>query len=51
MPEKVLNPENAWPDKAAFEAARSSLAERFVQNFHTYEAEAAPEIINAGPGL
>lgn len=51
MPDKVLNPKNTWPDKAAFEAARASLAERFVHNFHTYEAEAAPEIMNAGPTL
>jgi phosphoenolpyruvate carboxykinase (ATP) len=45
----ILQPENTWEDKSAYEAARSSLANLFQNNFKKFESGAANAIIDAGP--
>ncbi|MFZ4103316.1 MAG: phosphoenolpyruvate carboxykinase (ATP) [Sediminibacterium sp.] len=45
----ILQPENTWTDKSAYEAARISLANLFQNNFKKFESGAADAIIDAGP--
>jgi phosphoenolpyruvate carboxykinase (ATP) len=45
----ILQPENTWEDKSAYEAARISLANLFQNNFKKFESGAADAIIDAGP--
>jgi phosphoenolpyruvate carboxykinase (ATP) len=45
----ILQPENTWEDKSAYEAARTSLANLFQNNFKKFESGAADAIIDAGP--
>ncbi len=49
VPEEVLNPRNTWQDKEAYDAKAKELAGRFKQNFKQFEADAAPEVVRAGP--
>jgi len=35
----ILNPRNAWEDKAKFDATRDELANMFVENFKKYQTE------------
>ena len=47
VPAQVLNPRNAWTDKAAYDQTAADLAARFEANFHQFEA---PEAVRAaGP--
>jgi phosphoenolpyruvate carboxykinase (ATP) len=47
VPSELLNPRNAWKDKAAYDRMASELAERFAKNFERFEV---PEAIRAaGP--
>ena len=47
---KVLNPRNAWEDKAAFDKTRDKLADMFVANFKKYQQENSEfDYSSAGP--
>jgi phosphoenolpyruvate carboxykinase (ATP) len=45
--DQILNPREAWSDKAAYDAAANSLVEKFVANFTKFDVNAS--IIEAGP--
>jgi phosphoenolpyruvate carboxykinase (ATP) len=47
VPPQVLNPRNAWPDKAAYDNAAEDLRNRFAKNFDNFDAPA--EVRAAGP--
>jgi len=49
---ELLNPRNAWPDKAEFDAKRDELAGMFIENFKKYESENSEfNFSAAGPKL
>ena len=43
----MLNPRNAWADKAAYDVQARKLAGMFEENFAQF-SEATPEVRNAG---
>jgi phosphoenolpyruvate carboxykinase (ATP) len=47
VPSELLNPRNAWADKAAYDRQVASLAARFDTNFARFDAPAA--VRAAGP--
>jgi phosphoenolpyruvate carboxykinase (ATP) len=47
IPERLLNPRNAWADKQAYDKKAAELAERFARNFERFDAPA--EVCAAGP--
>lgn len=51
VPSEVLNARGQWNDEVAYDLAAANLAQRFVDNFKTYEAGATPEILAGGPLL
>jgi phosphoenolpyruvate carboxykinase (ATP) len=36
VPDEVLDPRAAWPDRAAYDAAAADLVKRFEENFKTF---------------
>jgi phosphoenolpyruvate carboxykinase (ATP) len=49
VPDQILSPRNTWPSPASYDAAARKLAKLFRANFRQYEADASPEIRDAGP--
>ena len=49
VPSEVLNPRSTWPDGIAYDEQARKLARMFVDNFKTFEADAAPDVTAAGP--
>jgi phosphoenolpyruvate carboxykinase (ATP) len=49
VPVEVLKPRNTWKDPAAYDEQARKLARMFVDNFKTFEADAAPDVTAAGP--
>ncbi len=48
----LLNPRNAWPDKAVFDTQRDELAAMFIKNFHRYDDNGGEfDYASAGPQL
>ncbi len=49
---EVLNPRNAWADKAEFDTKRDELAQMFIDNFKKYQTEDSEfDYSTAGPQL
>ncbi|RMG34896.1 MAG: phosphoenolpyruvate carboxykinase (ATP), partial [Planctomycetota bacterium] len=49
VPEEVLDPRRTWPDEDSYDRAAWELANRFRENFRTYEDAASDAILDAGP--
>lgn len=45
---EILDPQNSWADKKAYDKKAKDLAKKFVENFKKYDHMPA-EIVNAGP--
>ncbi len=49
VPSELLRPRNTWPNEAAYDEQARKLAGMFIENFKTFEDQAAPEVAVAGP--
>lgn len=49
VPAELLNPRTTWTDKAMYDRKVVDLANKFINNFKKYAADADQEIINSGP--
>jgi phosphoenolpyruvate carboxykinase (ATP) len=44
VPDSVLNPRNAWRDRAAYDAQAKKVAALFAENFERFSAQASPGV-------
>lgn len=51
VPSELLNPREAWADKAAYDVQANKLAEAFNKNFEKFAGNTAAEILAAAPKL
>ena len=52
LDDSLLNPENAWADKAAYKESADQLASFFIKNFENFsDTEQGKALIAAGPSL
>jgi len=51
VPDEILDPSNAWPDKQAYNQRYRDLASRFIQNFKKFALDCPKEVIKAGPTI
>jgi len=51
VPTEILNPENTWADKKAYNQKAKYLAGLFLKNFEKYAAGVSKEIIEAAPKI
>ena len=49
VPPDVLVPRETWRHPADYDAQAARLAGMFAENFETFEADVAPEVVGAGP--
>lgn len=49
VPSDILNPREAWADKAEYDASLKNLAGLFRKNFENYKEQSSEAIQNAGP--
>lgn len=49
VPDNLLNPRDTWEDQNAYDQKAQELANKFVQNFEQFKAEANEEIMAAAP--
>jgi phosphoenolpyruvate carboxykinase (ATP) len=49
VPDEIMNPRNAWKDKAAYDDKARDLAAMFEKNFAENAGDASADIKNAGP--
>jgi phosphoenolpyruvate carboxykinase (ATP) len=49
VPEGVMDPREAWEDKAAYDEKAHHLGELFRKNFEQFASETSDEVKNAGP--
>jgi phosphoenolpyruvate carboxykinase (ATP) len=51
VPVEVLTPRSTWKDPLQYDEQARKLAQMFVDNFKSFEADAAPDIRSAGPTI
>ncbi len=49
IPDDILDPRNAWSDKAAYDAKARDLAQRFINNFEQFASHVDANILKGGP--
>jgi phosphoenolpyruvate carboxykinase (ATP) len=49
VPSEILNPQNTWADKTAYDLQARKLAKMFIENFKTYEKDISKDIATSGP--
>ncbi len=49
VPSEILQPQNAWQDKVAYNKQANELAEMFVKNFDIYADQADEAVKSAAP--
>lgn len=51
VPSEIMEPRNAWTDKAAFDETAQKLAGSFIKNFEQYASGVSEEVLSASPRL